>query len=95
MTAANAVSGFLMSQATGILRNMATFVLNFLLTTFALFFFLPGRRTHRRCRAPLVPMEAGAQDVFSGRFYDTVAAVVQGTLVTGSGAGGRWRVSVT
>ena len=87
LTAANTVSGFLMSQATGILRNLATFVLNFLLTTFALFFFFrDGERIVGAVRRVL-PMESEHKDVILQRFYDTVAAVVQGTLVTAAAQG--------
>lgn len=85
--AANVVSSFLVSQATDFAKNLASFIVNFFLTTFALFFFFrDGARMVAAIR-DLVPMEAEYKDLILTRLYDTVAAVVQGTLVTSTTQG--------
>lgn len=85
--AANIVSSFLVSQATDFAKNLATFIVNFFLTTFALFFFFrDGARMVRGIR-DIIPMESEHTDLILARLYDTVAAVVQGTLVTSATQG--------
>jgi predicted PurR-regulated permease PerM len=85
--AANVVSSFLVSQATDFAKNLASFIVNFFLTTFALFFFFrDGARMVAFVR-DLVPMEAEYKDLILTRLYETVAAVVQGTLVTSTTQG--------
>lgn len=85
--AANVVSSFLVSQATDFAKNLASFIVNFFLTTFALFFFFrDGSRMVAAIR-DLVPMEPEYKDMILTRLYDTVAAVVQGTMVTATTQG--------
>lgn len=87
VAAANGVSSFLVSQATDFAKNLATFIVNFFLTTFALFFFFrDGARMVAAIR-DLVPMEPEHKDLILTRLYDTVAAVVQGTMVTSTAQG--------
>ncbi len=99
MTAGNGLSTFLVSQAAGIAKNVATFVVDFFLTTFALFFFFrDGSRMIRGIRS-MLPMEPEHKDMVLGRLYDTLSAVVQGTLVVGAAQGvflglGIWALGV-
>ncbi len=99
VTGANALSGFLVSQATDIAKNLVSFVLNFFLTTFALFFFFrDGARIVASVR-DVVPMERAYTDILLARLYDTVSAVVQGTLATAAAQGlltgvGFWALGV-
>ncbi len=99
VTGANALSAFLVSQATGIAKNLVSFVLNFFLTTFALFFFFrDGARMVVSIRDAL-PMERAYTDILLARLYDTVSAVVQGTLATAAAQGlllgiGFWALGV-
>jgi predicted PurR-regulated permease PerM len=87
LRAANATSGVLAEQATGVIKNALLFVLNFFLTTIALFFFLrDGERMIAYVRS-VIPMEAKHRDQILRRFSETLAAVVQGTLVTASAQG--------
>jgi len=84
---ANVVSSFLVSQATDFAKNLASFIVNFFLTTFALFFFFrDGARMVAAVR-DLVPMEPEYKDLILTRLYETVAAVVQGTMVTATAQG--------
>lgn len=85
--AANAVSGFLVGQATGIAKNILGFVVDFFLCTFALFFlFRDGRRMTEWVRSTL-PMEAQHTDLILSRFSDALSAVVQGSLLTAAAQG--------
>jgi len=85
--AANVVSSFLVSQATDFAKNLASFVVNFFLTTFALFFFFrDGSRMVGAIR-DIVPMEREHTDLILARLYETVAAVVQGTMATSAAQG--------
>ncbi len=99
LKASDAASRFLVAQATGAVRNALAFVANFFLTTVALFFFLrDGERIASYVRE-VIPMEPQHRDAVLGRFYDTLTAVVQGSLVTavaqGTFAGiGYWIVGV-
>lgn len=80
--AGNAVSGVLVEQAGQIAANVVRFIANFFLTTFALFFFFrDGQRMVDGFR-DLLPMEPKHKDTVLLRFYETLSAVVQGTLVT-------------
>jgi predicted PurR-regulated permease PerM len=58
------------------------FVTNFFFTVFALFFFFRDGEKMVRAFRDLIPMEAEHKDAILARFYDTVSAVVQGTLIT-------------
>jgi predicted PurR-regulated permease PerM len=83
----NVISGFLVSQAAGILKNIASFVVEFFLTTFALFFFFrDGSRMVGGVR-DLLPMEAVHKDMVLKRLHETLSAVVQGTLITAAAQG--------
>lgn len=80
MKAGNALSTFLVSQAADIAKNLAAFVVDFFLTTFALFFFFrDGSRMIHGIRA-FLPMEPEHKDMVLARLYETLSAVVQGTL---------------
>jgi predicted PurR-regulated permease PerM len=97
--ASNALSTFLASEVTGIARNVVAFTVNFLLTTVALFFFFrDGPRMIAAVR-DTVPMEPEHKDLLLDRLYDTLSAVVQGTLLTAAAQGllaglGFWAVAV-
>jgi predicted PurR-regulated permease PerM len=78
---ANAVSSFLMGQATGIAKNILAFIADFFLCTLALFFFFrDGRRMLTAIRS-LLPMEVAHKDLVLQRFGDALSAVVQGSLL--------------
>jgi predicted PurR-regulated permease PerM len=82
LKASNAVSAFLVAQVPVAAANVMRFLADFFLTTFALFFFFrDGERMVRGLR-DLLPMEPEHKDVILMRLYDTLSAVVQGTLVT-------------
>jgi predicted PurR-regulated permease PerM len=82
LKATNVVSGFLVAQAPEAAANIARFVANFFFTTFALFFFFRDGPRMVRAFRDLIPMEAQHKDAILARFYDTVSAVVQGSIVT-------------
>jgi predicted PurR-regulated permease PerM len=99
LRATNAVSGFLVAQAGEAVRNAVRFVVNFFLTTFALFFFFRDGAAMARYVRLLLPMEEADKETILSGFYETLTAVVQGALVTavvqGSLAGlGYWAVNV-
>ncbi|MFN8627144.1 MAG: AI-2E family transporter [Candidatus Binatia bacterium] len=80
MKAGNALSSFLVSQAADIAKNLAAVVVEFFLTTFALFFFFrDGARMLTAIRG-FLPMELEHKDMVLTRLYDTLSAVVQGTV---------------
>lgn len=82
LKATNVLSAFLVAQAPQAAANAVRFVANFFFTTFALFFFFrDGERMVRAVR-DLIPMETEHKDTILARLYDTVSAVVQGSLVT-------------
>ena len=94
MKAGNALSTFLVSQAAGIAKNVAAFVVDFFLTTFALFFFFrDGSRIVGGIRG-MLPMEPEYKDLVLRRLYDTLSAVVQGTLAVAAAARRVSRVGV-
>ena len=87
LKASNVVSGFLVAQAPQAAANVLHFVVDFFLTTFALFFFFrDGQRMVKGFR-DLIPMEPEHKDTIVFRFYDTLSAVVQGSLVTAAAQG--------
>jgi predicted PurR-regulated permease PerM len=98
-TGANALSGFLVAQAADIAKNVAGFIVNFFLTTFALFFFFrDGSRMIGAIRNVL-PMEPAHKELVLARLYDTLSAVIHGTLATAAAHGilaglGFWAVGV-
>jgi predicted PurR-regulated permease PerM len=80
--AANAASQFVVSQASGVARNLLVFLFDFLIMSFSLFFlFRDGEGFYRTLR-DLIPMEPEHKDVIFHRLYETVSAVVQGMVVT-------------
>jgi len=82
LKATNVVSVFLVSQAPEAAANVVRFVTNFFFTVFALFFFFRDGERMVRAFRDLIPMEAEHKDVILLRLYETVSAVVQGTLIT-------------
>jgi predicted PurR-regulated permease PerM len=87
LRASNAASGFLVEQATGVVKNTLLFVLHFFLTTIALFFFLrDGDRMTAYLRS-VIPMEPKDRDHIFERLADTLTAVIQGTILTASAQG--------
>lgn len=99
LAATRSVSAFLVSQAPAAAANVVAFVVDFFFTTFALFFFLrDGERMVRGFR-DLIPMEPRHKEAILRRLYDTLSAVVQGTLLTAAVQGilagiGIWFVGV-
>ena len=99
LRASNVVSGFLVAQAPAAAANVLHFVANFFFTTFALFFFFrDGARMVHGLRE-IIPMELEYKNVVLHRFYDTLSAVVQGSLVTAVAQGvlagiGFWTLGV-
>lgn len=82
LKSSDALSGFLVGGVSAAAANVARFLINFFFATFALFFFFrDGERMVSGLRE-LLPMEAKHTDVILGRLYDTLSAVVQGTLAT-------------
>ena len=99
LRAANLVSAFLMAQAPAAAANVLRLILNFFFASFALFFFFrDGERMVRGLR-DLLPMEREHKDVILLRFYDTLYAVLLGSLVTAAAQGflagiGFWALGV-
>jgi predicted PurR-regulated permease PerM len=95
----NTLSTFLVSQAAGIAKNVAAFVVDFCLITFALFFFFrDGARIVGGIRS-MLPMEPEYKDLVLRRLYGTLSAVVQGTLAVAAVQGvflglGFWALGV-
>lgn len=95
----NSISAFVVAQATGAVKNVVRFVLNFFLTTFALFFFFrDGERLANSLRA-VIPMDAVHKEAVLRRFYTTLSAVVQGALAVAFAQGllagiGYWAVGL-
>lgn len=99
LNAANGSSQFIATQVATAAKNVATFVANFFLTTFTLFFFF--RDGHRMIRGirNMLPMEPKLKDLLLTRLSETLTAVVQGTLVTAAAQGllaglGYWALGV-
>lgn len=80
--ATNAVSGFLMTQATAIAKNVVGFLVDFFLCTVALFFLLRDGERMMLAFRDLLPMEPRHRDLVLDRFGDALTAVVQGSLLT-------------
>lgn len=78
----NAISAFLVAQATGIAKNIVGFLVDFFLCTVALFFLLRDGARLLAAFRELLPMEPAHRDLVLSRFADTLTAVVQGTLLT-------------
>jgi len=87
VSGANALSGFLVSQAADVAKNVASFVLDFFLTTFALFFFFRDGSRMVAAFRDVLPMETEHKEMVLTRLYETLSAVVHGTLVTAAAQG--------
>lgn len=79
----DAVSTFIVGQATGIAKNLFIFLFNFLIMTFILFFLFRDGETLYRTLRDLIPMEPEHKEAIFVRLYETVSAVVQSMAVTG------------
>lgn len=82
LTSANTVSTFLAAQLASTAVNVASFIMNFFLTTFALFFFFRDGPRMVGAFRDMLPMEPEHKDLLLDRLNETLSAVVQGTLVT-------------
>lgn len=82
LSGANAVSSVVATQLASTAKNLAAFVINFFLTTFALFFFFRDGPRMLRAFRDVLPMEPEHKTLLLDRLNETLSAVVQGTLVT-------------
>lgn len=82
LSGANVASSFIAGQLAATAKNVASFVMNFFLTTFALFFFFRDGPRLLRAFRDVLPMEPEHKTLLLDRLNDTLSAVVQGTLVT-------------
>jgi len=99
VSGANVLSNFLVAQAADVAKNMLTVVMDFFLTTFALFFFFRDGARMIRAFRDLLPMEAAHKDLVLDRLNETLSAVVRGTVATSAAQGvltgiGFWAVGV-
>ncbi|MGH7859851.1 MAG: AI-2E family transporter, partial [Candidatus Binatia bacterium] len=82
LQASKAATQYIVGQLGGIARNLLSFVVSFFLMMVMLFFFFrDGERLYLALR-DLIPMEAEHKDAIFSRFYETLAAVVQGLTLT-------------
>ncbi|MBF8297435.1 MAG: conserved rane protein of unknown function [candidate division NC10 bacterium] len=82
LAAINAVSSFIVDNLKGIAKNLLSFTINFLLTTFTLFFlFRDGDAIVRGLKA-LLPLERKHTELLFAKLHTSVSAVVHGTLLT-------------
>lgn len=82
LRATQTTSAFLVAQAPTVAANALRALVSFFMTAIALFFFFrDGERMVNGLRN-LIPMEAAHKDAILARLYETLSAVVQGTLVT-------------
>jgi predicted PurR-regulated permease PerM len=99
LDAANFGSQLVAAQVAIVAKNVASFIADFFLTTFALFFFFrDGRRMIQGVR-DILPMEPDLKKLLLNRLSETLTAVVQGTLVTAAAQGllaglGYWALGV-
>jgi predicted PurR-regulated permease PerM len=83
----DAVSTFIVGQATGIAKNLFIFIFNFLIMTFILFFLFRDGETLYRTLRDLIPMEPEHKEAIFVRLYETVSAVVQSMVVSAATQG--------
>ncbi|MGH7821003.1 MAG: AI-2E family transporter [Candidatus Binatia bacterium] len=77
-----AATQYIIGQLGGIARNLLSFIVSFFLMMVMLFFFFrDGEKLYLGLR-DLIPMEAEHKDAIFSRFYQTLAAVVQGLTLT-------------
>jgi predicted PurR-regulated permease PerM len=82
LRAANAISQYVVGQATEIAKNVFVFLFDFLIMSFSLFFlFRDGEELFHTLR-DLIPMEPEHKEAVFHRLYETVSAVVQGMVAT-------------
>ncbi len=79
---AQAATNFLVGQVADVAKNVATFTLNFLIMLFTLFFFFRDGEGLVGALRELIPMEEENKAFVLSRFYETLAAVVQGITAT-------------
>ena len=85
--ALNAVSSFILEDLKGIAKNLLSFSVNFLLTTFTLFFLLRDGEAIVRGLKALLPLKREHTDALFARLNDAISAVVHGTLLTAMAQG--------
>jgi len=96
---AKRASQFIVSQVTGVARNVFVFLFDFVIISFSLFFlFRDGEESYRTIR-DLIPMEPAHKEAIFHRLYETVSAVVQGMAATAVAQGllaglGFWAVGM-
>jgi predicted PurR-regulated permease PerM len=79
---AERISNFAVTQVTAVARNVATFLLNFTIMVFTLFFFFrDGERMYRGLR-DVIPMDPEHKDTIFYRLYETLSAVMRGMVAT-------------
>ena len=86
-TASAAATGYLASKAGAAVANAARFVLDFVLTTVILFFFLRDGPAIANYLRSVIPMDPANRDEVFSRIYETLNAVVRGTLITAAAQG--------
>jgi predicted PurR-regulated permease PerM len=99
LSGANVASAFIAGQLASTAINVAAFLGNFFLTTFALFFFFRDGPRMVSVFRDLLPMEPEHKNLLLERLNETLSAVVQGTLVTAAAQGvlaglGYWALGV-
>ncbi|MGH7412162.1 MAG: AI-2E family transporter [Candidatus Methylomirabilis sp.] len=82
LAAINAVSSVIVDNLKGIAKNLLSFTINFLLTTFTLFFLLRDGAAIVRGLQALLPLERKRTEALFTRILSAVSAVVHGTILT-------------
>ena len=82
LAAINALSSFFVDNLKGIAKNLLSFTINFLLTTFTLFFLLRDGVAIVQGVQSLLPLERQHTEALFARTFNAVSTVVRGTLVT-------------
>ncbi len=79
---AERTSNFAVTQVTAVARNVATFLLDFTIMVFTLFFFFrDGERMYHGLR-DVIPMDPEHKDAIFYRLYETLSAVMRGMVAT-------------
>jgi len=81
-TGFNAASSVIVDNLKGIARNLLSVSINFLLTTFTLFFLLRDGAAMVRGLQALLPLERKHTEALFARILSAVSAVVRGTILT-------------
>lgn len=82
LAAINAVSSVIVDNLKGIAKNLLSFTINFLLTTFTLFFLLRDGAAMVRGLQALLPLERKHTEALFARILRAVSSVVRGTILT-------------